>query len=78
MYRCQKCNIVVGPNQKIHKVVVETRPRTYTLARPVRARSRGRREEEEPLGQANGYEIAKELEVCSTCASAVAAEQAPA
>lgn len=75
MYRCQKCNIVVGPNQKIHKVVVETRPRTYAVSRPVR-RGRGRRrQEEEPMGQASGYEIAKELEVCPSCAASLSAEQ---
>lgn len=76
MYRCQKCQTVVGPHQKMNKIVAETRPKTYPVFRTVRARRRGDEPERELVASAAGFEIAKELEVCASCAAAYAEETA--
>jgi len=53
MYRCQNCNALVGPEQTERKVVVEKRPKQYV--------------DEERNLTFSGWEIIKELSVCSTC-----------
>ena len=74
MYRCENCKGVVPPRHKLNRVVVETRQKTDPIFRKKR-RSRGRRREagaNEPIGYAQGSEIAKELRVCSRCAADMA------
>jgi hypothetical protein len=74
MYRCQKCNVVVGPYKSLHRVVVETRPKTYPVFRRAKGRKKKKRKEElEATGVAHGHEIVKELHLCDECAETTAA-----
>ncbi len=42
MYRCQNCKNVVTPGTKLNRVVVETRPRSYSVFRALPARRKDR------------------------------------
>lgn len=76
MYRCENCHVVVPPNQPQSSVVVETRPRLYENIKPPVAKAK-RRPTFEPVSRSAGYEIAKELRVCSACAAILVANAAP-
>ena len=68
MYKCQKCNKTTTPHEKCNKVVVETRDKEYI------------NEYENKWGNkkqkiTNGYEIAKEINVCDECYSKMKGEK---
>jgi len=75
MYRCQNCNAVVGPREKMTRLVLEIREKTYPLFRTSKQRDKGRPPERERVGSATGYEIVRELQVCRACARDLAARQ---
>ena len=68
MYRCEKCNSVVGPGKKMNRVVVETRPKNYPVFKTIPARRRDRNPQRELVATRAGHEIARELVTCSSCA----------
>jgi len=75
MYRCQQCNTVVGPREKMIRIVVETRVKTYQVYRVSKQRSRDGPPERERVATATGTETARELKVCASCARELAAQQ---
>ncbi len=77
MYRCEKCKTIVPPNQKLNRVIVETRPKSYPIFRKAGGR-RGFDGPPEPVRNAIGYEIAKEMSVCAPCAADLAEVEAAA
>lgn len=73
MYRCDKCNTVVPAGRKLNRVVTETRQKSYAVFKQAKGKGRQRfTGAPEPVANATGWEIAKELEVCAACAAAVA------
>lgn len=77
MYRCQLCNSVVPAETPQIRVVTETRPKNYPVYRPVKG-SKGRNQETERVGSAEGNEIVKEVSVCVRCAADLKAREAEA
>jgi hypothetical protein len=68
MYRCELCNRVSRPGERAVKVVLERRPAEYpSRSKAQRARSGRRSKFQDDPGGA-GYEIAKEVIACATCA----------
>ncbi len=69
MYQCELCKKVTPPGTKAHRVVVETRPRTYPPqlkrqwigAKPIKDYMFGRTGE--------GWEIVREVMACPDCAA---------
>lgn len=82
MFRCELCQTVVPPKQRSTKVVLKTRPRTYsargTEAREFRGRfpRRGmpRKQPEYDKGGV-GTEIVQEAMACPRCAESYLAQQ---
>lgn len=58
MFRCSKCGKVSGPKETQHKIVSETRDRTYTDPPSKRTKRRG------PMSH---KEIVSEEVVCGKC-----------
>lgn len=78
MYRCQICNTVSPAATPSHKVTLESRPKEYP-SRPKACSMRvGRKLKsfDDPGG--SGYEIAKEVMACRSCAEEHAKAQAEA
>ena len=74
VYRCEKCQLLVSPKTRAHKLVVETRPVKYPYRskanRVVRLSENGKPREtfvDDRGGE--GREIAKELTICPACAA---------
>ena len=78
MYRCELCNRVSRPGERASKVVTERRPTEYpSRSKAQRARSGRRSKYQDDPGGA-GYEIAKEVVSCPTCAAEAVAKEAEA
>jgi hypothetical protein len=76
MYRCKLCNRVSRPGERASKVVTERRPAEYPSRGKAQRKSVGRRSklDDDPGGA--GYQIAKEIVACSTCAEEARVKQA--
>ena len=82
MYRCQLCQTVVPAKQRSTKIVLKTRPRTYSQRGSETREFRGRfprrgmpRKVPEYDKGGVGTEIVQEAMVCPKCAEKFAAEQ---
>ena len=76
MYRCEFCNRVSRPGERATKVETERRPAEYpSRSKAQRARSGRRSKFQDDPGGA-GYEIAKEVIACATCAQEHLAKEA--
>lgn len=82
MYRCQLCQTVVPAKQRSTKIVLKTRPRTYSSRGEVAREFRGRvprrgmpRKQPEYDKGGVGTEIVQEAMVCPKCAEKFLAEQ---
>ena len=75
MYRCHFCKTVSQPNTLANRVVLETRPTEYPSRPKAQRRRIGRKIKtfDDPGGA--GYEIAREVLSCRSCAERHAAEQ---
>lgn len=60
MFRCEKCKRVTSPREKLHKITVLTRLKTYQNVYVFRGKTR--------LFETTGEEIVKEISVCERCA----------
>jgi rubredoxin len=69
MYRCERCHTVVPPHTPATLIVVETRPRHYPIPDKPPKR-RGKSPDNWKPHPGDGWEIAKELRVCPSCAAA--------
>jgi hypothetical protein len=67
MYRCQNCNVLVPAGTKVHRAVVETRPKVYTAQAPPAGRKRKNTKGRFQANETSGWEIVRELQVCTTC-----------
>ncbi len=76
MYRCELCNRVSRPGERATKVVMERRPTEYPSRGKAQKASTGRRAKAHDDPGGAGYEIAKEVMVCATCAEEQLAKQA--
>ncbi len=76
MYRCQFCNTVAAPGTSAHRVVVQARPAEYPSRAKAHRHRVGRKlkHSDDPGGA--GYEIAKEVIACRSCADEHAAKEA--
>ena len=73
VFRCQMCGKVAAPGTKAERVTVASRPKEYKAkVEPGGPRRFSRfREPPKPRDRGGrGYEIVKELQVCSTCGAA--------
>lgn len=70
MYRCHFCKAVAQASSPAHRVVVETRAAEYPSRAKAHSMRVGRKQKtfDDPGGA--GYEIAKEVLACKTCADA--------
>jgi len=74
MFRCQKCGTIVASGIRSHKLVVQTREKTYTAREPERPQGRYARRKNRHKKKQNydrgghGYETVRELTVCPSCA----------
>ncbi len=76
MYRCELCNRVSRPGERATKVVTERRPAEYpSRGKAQKGRTASRSRGQDDPGGA-GYEIAKEVIACSTCAREYLAKEA--
>lgn len=70
MFKCQSCNKISKPKESQNTVIVETRPKVYTAIQEVVTELEDGTVEtnvvEAVIG--NGWEIVKEIKVCTTCA----------
>ena len=64
MFKCQKCDKNTMAGEKCHKIVVETRPKTYINQYKDR---KGRKHEK----VTEGTEIVREINVCEECYSQI-------
>lgn len=76
MFRCQECGTIVASGTRSHKIVVQTREKTYEprganpRERPRWSRGRGRSKKKAPYDKGGqGTEIVRELMVCPECAA---------
>jgi hypothetical protein len=71
VYRCQKCDEVVGEGRKVRRVVVETRPKTYVQRKVI---GKAKRKTDDPPIQvttSTGWETVRTMRVCGTCEQAL-------
>ncbi|NOY92909.1 MAG: hypothetical protein GXP55_17125 [Deltaproteobacteria bacterium] len=75
MYRCHFCKTVSQSNTLANRVVIETRATEYPSRPKAQRRRIGRKIKnfDDPGGA--GYEIAREVLACRTCAERFEAEQ---
>lgn len=78
MYRCELCKVVQPPRTRCTKVIVETRATEYPSRPKAHSMRVGRKGKtfDDPGGA--GYEIAKEVLSCPTCAAEFLAKQVEA
>lgn len=76
MFRCQLCNTVAAPGTTAQRVITEARPTEYPSRAKAHRHRVGRKlkHSDDPGGA--GYEIAKEVIACRSCATEHAAKQA--
>ncbi|MED5372228.1 MAG: hypothetical protein VX899_14510 [Myxococcota bacterium] len=67
MYRCQNCGVLVAAGTKVNRIVVETRPRTYQADSAPKGRKKKKMKGRYQRSEALGWEIVRELAVCSAC-----------
>jgi hypothetical protein len=69
MYQCHLCKQIAPAGTRAHRIVLETRPRTYPFRRAVQryARDGKRLYHDDPGG--TGYETVREVLVCAECAA---------
>jgi hypothetical protein len=70
MFRCARCNEVIGPGVASHRVVVQRREKRYE---PRYKLQKGKKKWDDPGGE--GWEIVRENTVCVDCFRVV--EDAP-
>lgn len=82
MFRCELCQTVVPPRQRSTKIVLKTRPRTYSQRGTEQREFRGRwqrrglpRKQPEFDKGGVGTEIVQEAMACPKCAEKYMAEQ---
>lgn len=82
MFRCELCHTVVPARQRATKIVLKTRPRTYSSRGSETREMRGRfprrgmpRKQPEYDKGGVGTEIVREAMVCPRCAEKFLAEQ---
>ena len=78
MYRCELCNRVSRPGERASKVVTERRPTEYPSRGKAQRKSVGRRSKMQDDPGGAGYQIAKEVVACPTCAEEARVKQAAA
>lgn len=60
MYKCEKCGKITKPHEKLNRLVIQTRDKTYVN----KFIDKNGKECEKIT---KGYEIAKEINVCKEC-----------
>lgn len=59
MFRCEKCNKISKPREKMHKVITETREKVYE--------NKIKTKNGESIKETFGTEIVKEISLCENC-----------
>lgn len=73
MFTCQLCKQVTPARTKAHRIVLETRPRTYKKpleTRLVKNKKQKIKKDWSDLPNPSGYEIIREAIACPVCAAA--------
>ncbi len=77
MYRCQNCDVLVAAGSKVNRIVVDTRPRSYEQTQAPKGRKKRKTKGRFQNTESHGWEIVRELAVCSTCYAKLSEEIAP-
>lgn len=59
MFKCEKCNQISKPSEKLHKITTKTRPREYI--------NEYYKKGQKIIKTTEGFEIEKEINVCEKC-----------
>ncbi len=59
MFRCDGCKEFTRPNEKMHKLIVDKRPKTY--------HNKVKKDETKKDSVTKGWEIAREKDLCGSC-----------
>ncbi len=59
MFKCERCNKISEPNEKLNKLITKTRPREYV--------NKYYKKGQEYTKVTEGFEIEKEINLCSKC-----------
>ena len=59
MFKCERCNKISKPNEKLNKLITKTRPREYI--------NKYYKKGQEHIKVTEGFEIEKEINLCERC-----------